>query len=148
MVEIYKNKGKAADPENYRSISLLCAAYKIYARLLQRRLSKALDSRMLDTQLGFREERSTVQLLQIIRRLQDVYEETGKQLYTLLLDWEKAFDKINPAVLDDALRRTGVTEKYRKATGSIYMNPKFMVTKQGNDSEYAEAKSGIRQGCP
>ena len=39
VVEIYKGKGALDDPNNYRPISLLSAAYKLLARILQQRLT-------------------------------------------------------------------------------------------------------------
>ena len=38
-------------------------------------------------------------------------EQTGEQLFLVLLDWEKAFDKIHHVKMHDALRRMGVPEK-------------------------------------
>ena len=39
VVSIYKNKGKDTDPANYRPISLLNSIYKVFAAMLQTRLS-------------------------------------------------------------------------------------------------------------
>ena len=54
MVEIYKGKGAHTDPEMYRPISLLCTAYKMFARILQTRLEAAIDHKLRPTQFGFR----------------------------------------------------------------------------------------------
>ena len=43
------------------------------------------------------------------------------------LDWEKAFDKVDHAMLADALRRMAVSEKLRKAVKSMYAEPTFKV---------------------
>ena len=86
VAEIFKGKGDATDPSSYRPISLLSAVYKVYARLIQRRLAAAIDNRLLDTQFGFRADRSTTDPLHIIRRIQDMYEAKGSEPYILLLD--------------------------------------------------------------
>ena len=54
VVEIFKGKGSHSDPEMYRPISLLSTAYKIYARMIQKRLAESMDDRLRRTQYGFR----------------------------------------------------------------------------------------------
>ena len=44
--------------------------------------------------LVYRESRSTSQAIFIARRMQDISEKSGNNLAMVLLDWEKAFDKI------------------------------------------------------
>ena len=148
VAEIFKGKGDATDPSSYRPISLLSAVYKVYARIIQRRLAAAIDHRLLDTQFGFRADRSTTDPLHIIRRIQDMYEAKGSEPYILLLDWEKAFDKVSTDGLDDALRRMGVSQHYREVVADIYRHPQFCVETHGCRSQQATASSGIRQGCP
>ena len=87
----------------------------------------AMDDRLLDTQFGFRAEKSTTDPLHIVRRIQDMFEAKGDEAYILLLDWEKAFDKVSKEGLDDALRRMGVTDHYRQVIGDIYSAPQFLV---------------------
>ena len=53
VVAIFK-KGDRMDPSNYRPISLLDTCYKLYARILQRRIADAVDSCIRKTQYGFR----------------------------------------------------------------------------------------------
>ena len=94
VVQIYK-AGKT--PENYasyRPIALLNATYKILAKLLQNRLKEALDDRIVDFQYGYRQARSTAEPIFIARRVQEIAERHGLQLYLLALDYSKAFDSI------------------------------------------------------
>ena len=107
-----------------------------------------MDSRLLDTQFGFRAEKSTTDPLHIVRRLQDMFEAKGSEAYILLLDWEKAFDKVSKDGLDDALRRLGVSQHFREVIADIYSAPSFMVSTHGHRSSTVPAASGIRQGCP
>ena len=148
VVEIYKGKGPLTDPASYRPISLLSTSYKLFAKLLHSRLQAALDDRLRETQYGFRATRSTSQPIHIIRRLIERAEATGQSLYTILLDWEKAFDKIHPEALLTALTRYGVPAHFTALIKNIYTSPQFTVAAAGKQSNTAEASAGIRQGCP
>ena len=51
VVAIFK-KGDRLDPSNYRPIALLDTCYKLYARVLQRRIADAVDDSIRKTQYG------------------------------------------------------------------------------------------------
>ncbi|CAE7260206.1 Pol [Symbiodinium natans] len=148
VVEIYKGKGSLTDPSSYRPISLLNTAYKLLAKILHLRLQRGLDHRLRDTQFGFRANRSTSQPIHILRRQLERAEATGNSLYVVLLDWEKAFDKIHPQALHTALTRYGVPHHLTNLISNIYTAPQFNVSAAGHTSSTATASSGIRQGCP
>lgn len=67
MVPIYK-KGDPSNIENYRGISLLSTAYKIYAGILRDRLEKEAEVKnmLLKSQAGFRKGRCTTDNVFII----------------------------------------------------------------------------------
>ena len=93
VVIIYK-KAETDNIANYRPISLLNLTYKIFTAIVRNRLAEQIDPHISPTQFGFRKERSTTHALFIARRLQDMSERTGDNLVLVLLDGEKAFDKI------------------------------------------------------
>ena len=55
----------------------------------------------------------------------------GQSLYTILLDWEKAFDKIHPDALLTALTRYGVPPHLTALIKNIYTSPQFTVSAAG-----------------
>ena len=94
VATIYK-KGETSRAENYRPISLLGGFYKIYMILIRGRIQREVEDLVSKAQYGFRPSKSTAHAIYIIRRIQDYAEKTGGALYMTLLDWEKAFDKVN-----------------------------------------------------
>eukprot|EP00975_Prorocentrum_lima_P026747 5622437-Prorocentrum_lima.AAC.1 len=53
----------------------------------------------------------------------DIGESSQLPVYILLLDWEKAFDRVSHAGLSAALGRLGVPDVLREAVMSLYQQP-------------------------
>ena len=93
---IFKKGGKS-NPANYRPISLTCILCKIFEHIIASNVVKHFDENQIlyDLQHGFRSKRScetqlTMLIEEIHRNLKD-----GKQTDIILLDFSKAFDKVN-----------------------------------------------------
>ena len=148
VVQLYK-PGKTPELySSYRPIALLNVTYKILAKILQNRLREALDDRIVDYQYGYRRGRSTAEPIFIARRIQELAERSGQQLYILALDYSKAFDSIPQDKLLESLRRMGASTKQIALVKAIYQNPRFRIKiAEGISDEFVQA-TGIRQGCP
>ena len=147
VVLIFK-KGDRSDMANYRPISLLNSIYKIFAAIIQKRLAEGLDVYLQKTQYGFRQKKGTADALHYVRRMIDKGEMTNSKTLLVLLDWEKAFDKVLHDRLLEALRRMNVPEKLVKIIQAMYTDIKFNVEMEGRASEWTRQETGIRQGCP
>ena len=66
----------------------------------------------------------------------------------VLLDWEKAFDKVKHNKLFEALERMNVPNKYIDMIKQLYDKPTFKVEMEGHESTWITQETGIRQGCP
>lgn len=67
-----KNKGDRNDCKNYWGITLLSIVDKVFARVVLARLQLVLADRIcLESQCGFRAERSTVEMIFSVRQLQE-----------------------------------------------------------------------------
>ena len=147
LVLIFK-KGDTSKLNNYRPISLLNSMYKIFTAVLQKRMSEKLDPFLQKTQYGFRRNKSTAHAVHIIRRILDLGERSNRKINLVLLDWEKAFDKVNQEGLFVAMRRMGIDEKLIALTKQVYKHPTFKIELEGRSSTWRKQQSGIRQGCP
>jgi hypothetical protein len=147
VVMIFK-KGSTSKLENYRPISLLNAIYSIFAVIVQDQLAEKLDRHLQKMHFGFRKNKSTADAIQCIRRIAEHGEQTCTRTIMLLLDWEKAFDKVTREGLKSALERTNVYPKIRRSIQEIYRDPTFMVEVDGITSKLYKQATRIRQGCP
>lgn len=68
IIPIHK-KGDKTKCENYRGISLLNSAYKVFAKILLNRLTPYAEENLGRYQCGFRMERSTIEQLSVIGQL-------------------------------------------------------------------------------
>ena len=100
------------------------------------------------TQYGFRPRKSTSQAIFLTRRLMDLAERQGTNMSLVLLDWEKAFEKIDQKKLKQVLQRLSVPQNIIQVVQNIYREAKFRVTKGEHFSSFRTQDSGIRQGCP
>jgi len=149
-VNMIHKKGSVEDCENYRPISLICVAYKLFASLLLSRLQAAgAEGRLTSTQFGFRRGCSTSDAIFMVRRMIDssLAQRHGK-VAMLALDWAKAFDAINVESMLVALQRFGLPAKILRMIKNIYTGRTFKVLDTSNGSSEHIQHSGISQGCP
>ena len=92
IVTIYK-KGDRTDCGNYRGISLLSIAGRVFARIVLNRLSTHIKPEVVPkTPCGFRGNRSNVDMIFCLRQLQEKRIEQPWPLYIVFVDFSKAFD--------------------------------------------------------
>ncbi len=94
-------KGDKSNPANYRPLSLTCILCKIQEHILHSNIMGFLDSHNLltDTQHGFRKGRSCdTQLITTIRDFANSLN-SSSQVDAILLDFSKAFDKVDHNLL-------------------------------------------------
>ena len=74
--------------------------------------------------------------------MQDWAEEGNEPLILLLLDWEKAFDKISQEELIEAVERMNVPDKLIKVVKSFYVNPQFRINDRKGSRSHRNLASG------
>ena len=83
VISFYKSKGDDSDAANYRPISLLSTQYRLYAAMIQARLSDKYDDHIRANQYGFRKHRGTYNPLFVLRRLQETTPPEQERLFTV-----------------------------------------------------------------
>ena len=107
-----------------------------------------MDGTLDENQYGFRKGKSTAQPLFILRRTQEIQEEAALECHLLLLDWEKAVDKVLQDRMTKAIKRLGIPDKIINMINEIYREPNYMITDKDTTTEPRIQRAGIRQGCP
>jgi len=94
IVPIFK-RGSKKDCGNYRRISLLSTAGKIMASIILNRINVNITPGILpETQCGFRNSKSTINMIFSFRQIQEKCAEQNMELYAVFIDFTKAFDTV------------------------------------------------------
>lgn len=102
-IPIFNGKGDALKCGNYRGIRLLEHGMKVYEKVLEKRLRRII--RIDKCQFGFCPGRSTTEAIYTMRGLQEGFMEKRRRLYHVILDLEKALDRVPREIIRWALRR-------------------------------------------
>lgn len=148
MMPVYK-KGDPETEENYRGISLLCMAYKIYAEVLKNILEREITRKMLmpESQSGFRKGRGTMDNVFVLNHLvQRAKRGEKKKVYALFVDLKAVFDK-DRGKLWKVMEEMKINKDLRERIQGLYEETRSTIrTKDGMTEEF-ETKKGVRQGC-
>lgn len=141
-------KGAKCKPENYRPISLTCILSKLTEHIFVSNIIKHLDKHNLlyEFQHGFRSKLSCeTQLVTFIQEITDKMAE-GKQTDVAVMDFSKAFDKVDHQRLLLKLKRLGINNKTVNWIKSFLSNRQQKVVVDGQESGNCPVLSGVPQG--
>ena len=121
---LYK-KGLRDNVGNYRA---MCHSYMLLSMLVLHRMPDAVESRLAETQAGFRRERGCRDYVLLLRLLMDAVLRAGKQAVVTFIDYRAAFDTISRRFLDEFLTAAGVQPKVPPhSEGHLYRGNRDMV---------------------
>jgi len=110
-VTIFK-KGDKDICSNYRGISLLSIASKLFARIHLNRLLTLAEDVLPESQFGFRPSRGTVDMIFFVQQLQEKSQEQQQALMFIFWDLKKAFVKVPRPAMWAVLARFGCPEDF------------------------------------
>lgn len=147
IIPIFK-KGNQTDLGNYRPIALIPVISKILELLLKQQLYDYLEQNnlLIESQYGFRKEKSTVGAINklcetVLRGFED-----GDFVGSTFCDLSKAFDCVSHEILLKKLEYYGVRDVSLKLL-SVYLTGRTQVTYYGGTfSEEEKIAHGVPQG--
>ena len=103
-------EGRKTECGNYRGISLVSYAGKVLLKGVARRLSAYCQAKRLlpEEQCEFRPNRSTTDMMFVVRRLQEIGRKAGVSLFMCFTDLQKVYDTVDRTLLWQVLTRIGV----------------------------------------
>ncbi len=146
---LYMGKGDVTDSNNYRAINLLDGFYRIYSRLLYKRLSSWAEryNYFNPTQFGFRSGSGTNEAVFSLQTLVKSWLiRHGKPVFCVFVDIKKAFPSVDRSMLIDLLHKLGLPGPMVKAISSSFHLNTCRLKIEGHLSERFPVNLGVREG--
>ena len=119
MFLLFKKKEKWK-VKNYRPITLLNTDYKIYTKMIAKRLAKVAPTVVHEDQVGFIFKRSLYDHTRTTQMVFKYCKIVEKDSCIVVLDHEKAYDKIDHDYLWRILEKFGLPEVFIKRIKEMY----------------------------
>lgn len=137
----------AATTDDYRCITLCPSAYKIYAKILLKRLRDQIDP-LPSYQMAFQAKRSATDQIFVLRRILDERWRKGVKTIVVSIDLKQAFDKIDTSKAADILDKLGVSRALINRIIKACLNENTSIQWFGQRTTTRKKQRGIKQGCP
>ena len=137
--------GDISSSKNYRGIAISSLILKVFDNCLLLLFGNLLSNDVL--QFGFQSGCSTVQCTWAVQETISHYLRRGSDVYCCLLDFSKAFDKVNFDQLFQKLIARKVPAIVLRLVSFIYMNQSCYIRWNSVESESFTVRNGVRQGA-
>ena len=147
VTPIYK-KGEKHNPGNYRPVSLTSVSCKIMEHVFVSNIMSHADDQNIfyDKQHGFRRLFScTTQLVEFIDDITATLDQS-KQVDAVIMDFAKAFDKVNHSLLVHKLAHYGIRGRTNQWIKAFLGDRLQSVVLEGEKSSSIPVRSGVPQG--
>ena len=135
---------------SYRGISLVAHAGKVLLKVIAGRLSHSCERENIlpKEQCRFGTQRWTVDMMFVVRRLQELARKKETSLYLCFIDLTEAYDSVDRTLLWDVLARFGLSPRMLAVIHQLHdsMQACFRLD-DGECSDTFDAGQGPRQGC-
>ncbi len=154
VMALYKGAGDKSSAGSYRPISMTSIIVRTFEHLIQRLLAEELEERnyFAPAQFGFRKGRSTHDAIYSLHSsIQRVMRTSTKgdtlQCPVLFLDIQKAFDRVDHAILLHRVHHAGITGKAWLWIRSFLSTRRMRCVDASECSNWMNIQYGVPQGC-
>jgi hypothetical protein len=104
-------KGDLKVCDNWRGVTLINVASKIFARCIFDRIQVPIDGLLRNQQAGFRAGRACTDQISVLRQMIEEAQEFQRTLVMNFVDFEKAFDSVCREALWEIMKDYGIPDK-------------------------------------
>ena len=149
-IKVLHKKKDRTECSNYRGLSLVAHAGKVLLKIVANRLGDFCEEAGIlpKEQCGFRPQRSTTDMMFVVRRLQELGRTSNTSLEICFIDLAKAYDSVDRVLLWEVLARFGVPPRMIKVIRMFHDGMRARVQLDDGDfSAWFNVCQGLRQGC-
>ena len=149
VIRLLYKKGDPNHLKNWRPISLLNIDYKILSKILANRLRNEMLKIIGADQYCGIPNRSIHNAHDILHNIWEIeLKKRQNKLMYLLIDQQKAFDRLDHSYLLKILKANNLPRKFINWVELMYKNVTSKVEVNGAYTASIEIKRSVRQGCP
>lgn len=145
IIPIHK-KGSKLQCLNYRGISLLNTAYKIFTTIIADKLKPYSYEIIGEYQSGFRPNKTTTDQIFSIRQIFEKGREYNLNTSHIFIDYKQAFDSLDRNFIWNSMKELGVPCKLIRLAKATTTDSQNVIKVQNNFSQPFATTSGVRQG--
>ena len=145
-IRLFKNEGDKKIRDNYRGISLWVVTRKLLSHVVLNRIQTIVDEQLLEQQVEFRANRSTIEQTSSLRIVMKKYKQHKKPLHLCFIDIQKAYDSVNRDLLWKICKSYGLTDKIVNLLKMLHNNSKLKLRINGQLSDSFDIETGVMQG--
>ncbi|GBG59023.1 hypothetical protein CBR_g24371 [Chara braunii] len=156
IISLLVKKGDTNEIRNWRPISLLNISYKIFAKVLVRRLGRYLPRLVADDQAAFVQGRSIYDNIVTLVEALEVVNQAKLEVTILMLDMEKSYNRVNWSYVLFTMKLMNfgdpfcmwVVALYSPSTASVMVNAKLQRTTPKTKTNKTSPRFTPRMGTP
>ena len=149
-IKVLHKKKDRTECGNHRGISLVAHAGKVLLKVIAGSLSDYCEREniMPEEQCGFRPQRSMVDMMFVVRRLQELTRKKDTPLYLCFIDLTKACDYVDRTLLWDVVARFAVPPRMLAVICQFHDGmQEYVRLDDGECLDKFDVGQGLRQGC-
>lgn len=147
-ISLLPKGGELAFLTNFRPVSILGSVYKIIAKILANRMIPFLPSWIRNSQTAFVPGRCIFDNIFMAQSAMDWAVESNQPLIILLLDLEKAYDRVSWTFLQQTMLHIGFPQEWIDLVMSLCNDASARVLLNEYPVEQFSLQRSVRQGCP
>ena len=117
---------------------------KVWERIIEARLRDRVE--ISKQQYGFMPGKGTINAMFSLRMLMEKYREGQRELHCVLVDLEKAYDRVPWEELGYCVRKSGIVEKYVQLVQDMYEGSETVMRYAVGNTESFKVKVGLHRG--
>ena len=145
IIPIPKDKRKSLNNStNYRGIALSSVISKVLDLVILNTNRHVLDT--CELQFGFKSKHSTTQCTYVINEIVQYYINNDTNVFVMMLDCSKAFDRVHYVKLFSLLSKKGLCPLITRLLAFIYTNQSLSIKWANECSDKFSVSNGAKQG--